>query len=503
MPISLALPAALRKAAAATLLAAAVAFGAASASIAAEIVVGIGAEPATLDPQALDDGAERAINDNVYETLYVRDVAGNLAPGLAVDLPKQIDTLTWEVTVKDGITFHNGEPLDAAAVAFSLKRIVDPEFKSNQFSYASTITDAVAVDAKTVRITTEAPDPALTARLYWIKIVPPVYAADPAFADAPVGTGPFKFVRWDRGSEVVLEANADYWGDKTAVGQLTFRFIPEASTRLAGLLSGELDLITNVAPEFIPQLPKVAKVEGLELPFLQLNARPGSVLEDVRVRQALLLAIDRDALAEGLFEGNAKVSTGALAVPSAFGYDASLAGYGYDPDRAKALLAEAGAEGATVEIVGPGGRFLKDRDTVEAIAAFWTDIGLNVTVTIPEWSEYLSRIFDPVNRPDVFYSSSANELFDADRAITAYYHKDSPGASNADAEISEWVDTARFETDVAKRQALYSQILKRAEDQAYVASLLNVQDIYGLSERLTWEPRVDGKLVLSTATVAE
>jgi peptide/nickel transport system substrate-binding protein len=470
---------------------------------AAEIIVGIGAEPSTLDPQALDDGAERAVNDNIYETLYARDVAGELSPGLAAELPVQIDELTWEIKLREGISFHNGEPLDAAAVAYSLKRIVDPDLKSNQFSYASTIVDAVAVDPLTVRVTTEAPDPALTARLYWIKIVPPIYGEDPGFADAPVGTGPFKFSRWDRGQEVVLEANAEYWGGAPQADGLTFRFIPEASTRLAGLLSGELDLITNVAPEYVPQLPKVATVQGLELPFITLNAKEGSTIADVRVRQALLYAIDREALADGLFEGNAVISTGALGVPSAFGFDETLQGYSFDPEQARQLIEEAGAAGTAIELVGPSGRWLNDRETVESIAAFWTDIGLDVTVTIPEWSEYLSRIFDPESRPDVYYSSSANELFDLDRSVTAYYHKDSPGASNDDAELAAWIDEARFETDENARRALYSKILKRSEEQAYVASLLNVQDIYGLSERIEWQPRVDGKLILSTATVTE
>jgi len=487
----------------AILSASALALFAATPSFAADLFVAIGAEPTTLDPQAQDDGPERIVNDNIYETLYVRDAAGTLSPGLAAELPKQIDPLTWEIVLKEGIKFHNGEPLDAKAVAFSLKRIVDPALKSGQFSYVSTIKDAVEVDAKTVRIITEKPDPALTARLYWLKIVPPVYANDPEFAAHPVGTGPYKFARWDRGSEVVLEANADYWGEKPKVDEVSFRFIPDASTRLAGLLSGEIDLITNVAPEFVPQLPKVAKVEGLELPYVLINARPGGPTADVRVRQALLHAIDRQELAEALFEGNATVATGQLAVPAAFGFNDALTAYSYDPEKAKALLKEAGAEGAAITLVGPGGRFLKDRDTVEAIGAYWTAIGLKVDVRIPEWTEYLATIFNPDVRPDVYYSSSANELFDVDRSITAYYHPSSPGASNADTELGAWIDEARFETEVEKRKALYAKITARAQDEAYVNSLLRVQDIYGLSERVDWAPRVDGKIFIKEVAVAE
>lgn len=493
----------LRRATALSAITLALLTGAASQVFAVDIAVAIGAEPTTLDPHAQDDGAERTINDNVYETLYARDASGTLVPWLAEALPTQIDPLTWEIKIRDGITFHNGEPLDAKSVAFSLKRIVDPALKSGQISYVSTIADAVAVDDRTVRVTTQQPDPTLTARLYWLKIVPEAYAADPEFAAHPVGTGPYRFVRWDRGQEAVLEVNPDYWGEKPNVDNVAFRFIPDASTRLAGLISGELDLITNVAPEFIPQLPKVAKVEGLELPFVVLNAREGSVTSDPRVRQALLYAIDRDELAEGLFEGNATVAPGPLLVPAAFGFDATIEPYPFDPEKAVALLKEAGAEGATIELVGPGGRFLKDRDTVETIAAYWSAIGLDVKVTIPEWSEYLSRIFDPVTRPDVFYSSSANELFDADRSITAYYHPESSGASSTDTEIGEWIDAARFETDPVKRAALYSLVLHKANDEAYVNALLRVQDIYGLSERVEWTPRVDGKIFIKDFVVTE
>ncbi|VFR21574.1 Oligopeptide ABC transporter, periplasmic oligopeptide-binding protein OppA (TC 3.A.1.5.1) [plant metagenome] len=474
-----------------------------AAAPAQEIVVAIGSEPTTLDPQIQDDGAVHIVTDNLYETLYVRDAAGKLHPGLASALPRQIDPLTWEVTLREGIRFHNGEPLDAKAVAFSLKRIVDPALKSSQFSYVSTIKDAVAVDAKTVRVTTVQPDPVLTARLYWLKIVPPGAAGKPDFASKPVGTGPYRFVRWDRGQDIVLEANPDYWGAKPQVPRVVFRFIPDASARLAGLLAGEVDLTTNVAPEFAARAPKVEKVEGLELPYIVINSRPGSPTADVRVRQALLYAINKQELADTLFEGNATATTGQLLVPEAFGFDPAIKGYPFDPDKARSLLKEAGAEGATIGLLGPGGRFLKDRDVVEAIAGYWTAIGLKVDLRIPEWSEYQKRIYDPAVRPDVYYSSSGNELFDADRAITAYYHPTGSGASNANTELGQKIEAARYGVDPQKRQALYSEILKFSEEQGYVASLLRVKDIYGLSKRLVWTPRVDGKLFLKDARLAD
>ena len=142
----------------------------------------------------------------------VRDAAGTLGLGLAASEPVLVDPTTWEVKLREGVAFQNGEPFDAAAAAFSVNRVIDPDFNSEQGSYFNTITGAEAVDATTLRITTSGPDPILPTRLYWLKMVPPVAAAEAGFAENPVGSGPYKFDSWSRGSSITLTANADYWG---------------------------------------------------------------------------------------------------------------------------------------------------------------------------------------------------------------------------------------------------------------------------------------------------
>jgi peptide/nickel transport system substrate-binding protein len=469
-------------------------------AFAENVTIALGSEPTTLDPQLREDGGERAVNDNIYETLMVRTPEGKLMPGLAAEVPTLVDAQTWQVKLRPGIKFHNGELLNADAVVFSIKRIIDREFNSEQISFFNTIKDAVKVDDLTLTIKTDGPDPILLSRLYWMKMVPPAYSKDAKFAEMPVGTGPYKFTSWKRGQNIVLERNEMYWGGKPSIKKVTYRFVEEPGTRLAGLMAGEFDLITNLLPEFTQQVPQAINILGLEHPIIILNA-DGGPTKDVRVRQALNYAVDKQALAEGLFEGFAQIAQGQLLSPSFFGYNPDVKAYPYDPEKAKVLLKEAGAQGVTVELIGTAGRWLKDRELVEAVAAYWDAVGVKAKVRIFEFNEYLNRLFDRKTRGDGIFVVSSNELLDADKSFSAYYKSGGIGSSNTDQELAGLIDQARSETDPGKRQSLYHQAVKKAYNQAYFLWLLNIEDIYGLSKRLQWKGRVDAKILVSEMKV--
>jgi peptide/nickel transport system substrate-binding protein len=469
-------------------------------ALAVEITIALGSEPTTLDPQVSDDGSERAINDNVYETLVARSLKGELVPGLAEGMPVQSGTDSWRFKLRPGIKFTNGEPFNADAVVYSVKRIVDPKFNSQQISYFAAITDARKVDDLTVDVITKGPDPILPARMYWMKMVPPVAAASPDFIQSPVGTGPYKLVKWARGSSIQLAKNDAYWGGAPTIDGVSYRFIGESGTRLAGLMAGEFDIITNLLPEFTERAPKAKVVSGLEQPIMILSAVSG-VTQDERVRQALNLAVDKEGLAAGLFGAHASVSQGQLLAPSYFGFDRETKAYPYDPARARALIKEAGAQGKTITVVGTAGRWLKDREIVEAVAQMWSEAGLKVDVKIFEFNEYLKRLFDRNARPDAIFVSNSNELMDADRPLSAYYSLSGPGSSNADADMKADIDAARTETDTAKRAALYHKTVAHAREKAYFAWLVVLSDLYGTSARLEWEPRTDAKLLVKEMTI--
>ncbi len=466
------------------------------------ITIAIGSEPSTLDPQLRDDGGERQVNDNIYEALMARTPTGDLVPGLAEAPPTQIDPTTWQFKLRPGVSFHNGAPFNADAVVASVARVIDPANNSEQMAYFGTIKGAEKVDDLTVNILTTGPDPILPSRMYWMKMIEPGYAASGDLAGAPIGTGPYKLEGWNRGSDLKLVANDAYWGGAPQIDEVTYRFVAEPGTRLSGLMAGEFDVITNLLPEFTTAVPKFAAVPGLETSVFVLGT-DNDVTKDPKVREALNLAVDRQAMVDGLFMGYASIAKGTHINPAATGFNADLEPYPYDPDRARALIEEAGAVGKPLVVVGESGRWLKDREQIEAVAAYWAETGLQVTTDIQEFSQYLDSLMGDGPRPDAIFIANSNELLDADRELSFIYHKDGAAASNSDLEMAEMIDAARVEIDPVKRKALLDDVQKKAHDLSYTVPLFNLNDIYGMSERMEWQPRTDAKLMVSEMKVTE
>ena len=472
-------------------------------ALAIDITLAIPSEPSTLDPQKTFDGGERRVNDNVFDALLARAPSGELTPALASALPTRIDDTTWQFKLRQGIKFHNGEPFNADAVVHSVTRIFDPEYKSTATGDLTGIKGAVKVDDNTVNIATTRLDNLLPSRMYWLKIVPVAASKQADFAQKPVGTGPYKLVEWSRGSHILLEKNADYWGAKPQIDRARYRFIGEAGTALSGLIAGELDFVDNLPPDFVKQAPKVARRQGLEHSFSIINAINGPT-KDVRVRQALNFAVDKEALAEALFQGFAVPARGQMIGDQSFGFNKSLKAWPYDPAKARALLKEAGAEGATIEYVVPSSRWPKTREMGEAIAGYWQAVGLKPDLKIVEFSQYLQHLRDPKVRPGVIYASHNNALLEAERTVQNFYRSKSKGAASSSVEdpvMDEIIARAENEPDNAKRQAIYDQIMQRGYDEALFLFLLNTEDIYGLSKRMTWTPRLDNKVFLAEMKV--
>jgi peptide/nickel transport system substrate-binding protein len=459
-----------------------------------DIVIALEAEPRTLDPQITQDGQMRRVAENIFERLVDRDLDNpeELVPRLAASLPENVDPTTWEVKIREGVEFTNGEPFNAEVAAAAIMRESDPEYDSELLSQVETITNAEAVDDTTLRITTAAPDPILPSRLYMIQMVPMEYAQDEAFARDPVGTGPYQFVEWAAGDHITVEKNPNYWGDEPEINRATFRFMPENQTRVAALQTGEVQMATGIAPESGGDVPQQISREGLEYSYLRLKNYEGP-FQDERVRKAVAYAVNVPEYIETIYGGNASQANCQTNGPAVFGFNPDLEPYDYDPDLAKQLLEESGYDGTEVRIIAPTGRWLKYEELAEAIDADLEAIGLKTNMEMIQFDPWLTEFIQHPGegQPDGALSATSNELLDSDR-ISSLVGESGSVSSNKDPELEAQLAAARTELDTDAREQMYHDIASDICDKVSNIAILTFKDNYGASENLVWTPRIDG-----------
>lgn len=453
------------------------------------ITIALATEPATLDGQRSSDGNARIVIQNIAEELVQRNPQGELIPGLASSLPEVVSDKVWKIELREGVTFHNGEKLTAELVVKNLERAMDPNAGSENMDIIGTFDKIEATGDMSLEIHTNVPDPLLPSRLAAMPIVADEVLAGDAVKTNLIGTGPYELVNWDRGQAIEVEAYDDYWGDQPEIKEATFRFIPDAGSQEAGLRSGEIDLITNLSPDSIDGVPQVFNGESGESPAMILNV-DGGVTSDARVRKAMNMAIDQQAIADGLFGGHATPQDCQMSNDQ-LDHSADLEPYDYDVEEAKRLIKEAGAEGKTVEVVGTSGRWLRDRETTEAVGAAWREIGLEPKVQILEFNNYLDVLFDRSERPDSIYISAGNPMLSLQSTLDSLYSAKGGQGSNSDPEMVKMVAEAGRTIDDAERAEKLDAILKKGCDEAIMAFLPAPENLYGGSENLEWDPEPD------------
>ncbi|MHB8644389.1 MAG: ABC transporter substrate-binding protein [Thermomicrobiales bacterium] len=463
---------------------------------AATAVFAIGSDPTSLDPQAVEEGNERAVNDNIYETLINRDADEKIVPWLAESWT-QPDATTYRFKLRQGVKFHNGEPWNADAAVFSAKRVISPELKSQFAANLGTIADAKKVDDMTFDLTTKGPDPSLLARLFSIRMMAPQWtqSAGVQVSSTTNGTGPYKVTNWQRGVSVDLVANDGYWGGAPKVKAAQVRVIPEDQTRLSALQRGEVDLVRGLLPEQLAQAPATAAALGPQYSFIRLSNLSGSIVADKRIRQALNYAVDKETLLKQLHGGQGQVLPGQLAGKEMFGFNPNLQAYPYDPEKAKSLLAAAGASNLSIEIVGTQGRWQADGLEAQAVGGMLNKVGVQTKITLQNFQQWLKtadRAQTP-NTPPVLYIQHDNTLFDADRTVSGYYTDAGSFSTYKNPAIDPLITQARSETDVKKREQLYWQIFELGRDDPPMIFMLQVADTWGVSKRLQWKPVPDGR----------
>ncbi len=404
-------------------------------------------EPTSLD--ACDTnyvGNSRVVRNNITETLVNISVAdGSIIPGLATAW-EQISPTTWRFKLREGVTFSDGTPFNTAAVANALARAqleaLECSIRGSKLGknpYTATMVDDLTID-----ITGEAPDPVIPYRMSVLDIPSLATGAMDKKSEAPVGTGPYALAAWDKGNSITLAANPSYWGDKPAIADVTFLWRSESAIRGAMVDTGEADLAFNIAPQDATT-PLDRTFINAEITFMRIDTQVPP-FDDRRVREAVNLAIDRDALIGTIFHKDVQKST-QMILPSVVGYTTDLTVWPYDPARAKALLDEARADGVPVdtEIVLHGrlNLYPNSTESMEAIQAMLIDAGFNVRLNMMEtkvWLEELLKPFEDGRAPNLLQSQHDNTQGDAVFTIGPKYRSDGNQSTLNDPEVDRLID---------------------------------------------------------------
>ena len=488
---------------------------------ASEITVGYSSDANTLDPANHRSRVTETIIRNMYDGLLTRDSAMNVVPEIAESFT-QVSPTAYEFKIRDGVKFHDGSTLTVDDIKFTFDRLINDGGMGNdqtspRKSLLGPLQSVEIVDDHTVRFNLESPWPLLPAMLPFQEMVSKAFVekvGTEGMATQVDGTGPFKLVEWRTGDAVIMERFDDYYGGatdippvgKACVDRAIFKIIPESASRVAALLAGDVDIINELPPFSVNQVnnnpnTKVMAVNGTRSFFIAMNME-GEYFDDLKVREAVAHAIDKNLIIDKILGGNA-VSISGILSPDAFGKNKGLQGIDYDPETSKALLAEAGYPDGIDVTMDVEGAF---KDTAEAIASLLTKAGIRTTVSVGEGPQ-LSAKWRTKGGPksgDMFFTSWGNGSLDPYGIFNPTHRTNdrgnSAGYSNPD--VDALLDAAEVETDREKRAGLYSDAEAMAAADVPYIYLWVPQDLYGVSTRLKgWQPSADSRINLHDACV--
>jgi peptide/nickel transport system substrate-binding protein len=459
-----------------------------------ELVVAQGGDLSKFDPHLTTSGWDLSILLNLYDNLTSRHPDGKLYPGLASEW-KLVNPTLWQFKLRSGVKFHNGDPFTAADAKFSIERAYDPNRKVSLVrTNFQTIDHIDAPDALTLNFYTKKPDPLLPARFSFSggQIMPKKYVeavGDDTFNLKAVGTGPVKLVEWVKDDRVVLEAYRDYWQGKIDADRVVFRPIPEMAGRIAALLAGEVDLITKLPPDHADRVAKnpTTKIEGAlysGLYVLMANSKRPP-LDNPKVKQALSLAIDREAIVRDLFRGQGIVPSQPIAKGDNH-FDESLPPLKYDPALAKQRLKEAGYKGEEVVIESGQGLIVYDKEMGEAVVSMWRDIGVNAKLELLETTVRAQKLREKTFK-GFFWADPTSILRDPDGMMWRIL---SPGGIYdywRHPRFDELGDAARFSVDEKFRGQAYKEMTKIFQEQVPWIEVIQPIEQYGLQRYVDWK----------------
>jgi peptide/nickel transport system substrate-binding protein len=421
----------------------------------------------------------------------------------------------WEVKLRKGVKFHNGEDFNAESAKFSLERLAHGQGKLRGATFFAPIDRVEIVDPYTIRVHTKKPWPTFGVVMTFnqASMYPPKASKDKdtaALSKAPIGTGPFKFVRWAKDEEIVLEANEQYWRGAPKVKTVVFKPIPDDAVRVAALQNGEIDVAVNIPPHLaaiIDKHPKVflstaPSIRTIQLMYYthQMDAQHkptgpyAGPTADKRVRQAIAYAIDVDEIIKGVLDGKG-VRVATMLTTMHFGFDPKLQPIKQDVARAKKLLADAGYPGGVeITLHGPQGRYVRDKEVAEAITGQLNKAGIKTTVKTYEFVNYLNNMVYVHKAGPVWLIGWGTPTIDAETIYGPLFKSPGIFVNWHNEEFNRMFEEAQTIMDEKKRLEQYHRMNRLWVEEMPAVPLYQQIDLYGVAKRVNWKARPDERL---------
>ncbi|MBL8311190.1 MAG: ABC transporter substrate-binding protein [Burkholderiales bacterium] len=499
-----------------------IAAAASTALLAQSITIGLGGDITAFDPHYHNVGPNNAATSHVFERLVAMDERQRLTPGLALSW-KAIDDLNWEFKLRRGVKWHDGSEFTAEDALFSFDRVPKvPNSPSSFSTYVRPIKSAKATDPYTLLLTTEKPHPLLPNDLSTVSIVSKKAASGAATEDfnsgkAAIGTGPYKFVRFAKGDRVELARNDAWWGGKTPWEKATLRILTNDPARVAALLAGDVQAIENVPTADMSRVKSdknlsVARVGSNRLIYLHLDSNrdvspfvtdkqgkplANNPLKDPRVRKAISLALNRDAIVSRVMESEA-VAAGQPLPDGYPGTSKNLKPDKFDAAQAKKLLSEAGyPDGFGITIHAPNNRYVNDEQIAQAVAQMLTRAGIATKVDAMPSSVYFTRATKlDFSLMLLGWSAGSGEMSDSLRPLLGTFDaKKGWGNANrgrySNGKFDAMLDDALVTINDAKREALLARATEIAMADQGIVPLHFQMNTWATRKNLTYTPRTD------------
>ncbi|WP_243788538.1 ABC transporter substrate-binding protein [Saccharopolyspora gloriosae] len=468
-------------------------------------------EPPTLEPcESSLTSTGVVVRSNISEPLIERDPSsGELRPLLSTGWRRTSPT-TWTFDTRSGVRFHDGRPFTAEDAAFSIDRAVNSDLACNVDGYVfeGRELSVRADDANRLTVTTAEPDPILPLRLSFVEIVPRGTSTE-AKVREPVGTGPYSIADWQTGVSISLHRNDDYWGDRPAFPAVRYVWRGESSVRAAMITKGEADIAAGLDPEDADQDDSVAYPNN-ETTALRLNGREAP-LDDIRVRRAIGLAIDRQGITDALLDGLAQPAA-QLVPEGVVGFNPAMIAPPPDPETARRLVAEAAADGVPVDrqitLIARNAQFPRVSETAEALQYQLDRIGLRVRIQMADTAEHLQYQLRPMPvdaGPVALLIMHGNQAGDAAFTTSQYLLSEGPQSYFGDPELDRRTARADGLSGRARQDAFAAIFAAERDAVAQYAYLAHMRGLLGIAKTVRYEPNsaTGDELRLAAVTPAD